>query len=198
MDPNVIHLDWERTFEAVLLIIVLAFFIERALAVIFENRIFIERFDRPGVKESIALIVSIAACVYWRFDAISMVILVPETNYPGYFLTGAVVAGGCKASIKLFHDLLDIKSSAHENRHLIKTEHAANVVSDQANEVRSTNSKAKLDSIERTAKKALERATVSSEASGTVAAKEALNRARTDFDSLHRNVTEKISSIDAT
>jgi len=36
---------------------------------------------------------------------------------PGELLTGAVVAGGSKASLKLFHDVLDVRSSAHEVAH---------------------------------------------------------------------------------
>lgn len=38
MDPNLFHLDWERTFEVLLTIAVLAFFVERAFAPLFENR----------------------------------------------------------------------------------------------------------------------------------------------------------------
>jgi hypothetical protein len=35
-----------------------------------------------------------------------------ETTWWGYLVTAAVVAGGSKASIKLFHDLLQVKSTA--------------------------------------------------------------------------------------
>ena len=72
MDPNLFHVDWERTFEALLFVVVLAFLIERALAIIFENRLFIRHFDRNGVKELIALGVSIGVCAAWKFDALSM------------------------------------------------------------------------------------------------------------------------------
>src|SRR5438105_1265530 len=67
MDPNLFHLDWERTVEALVLIIILAFVVERALAVVFENRIWLSRFDKPGVKELIAVGVSIGVCVTWKF-----------------------------------------------------------------------------------------------------------------------------------
>ena len=69
MDPNFIHLDWERTFDALMLVAVVAIIVERALSVIFQNRIYIERFHRDGMKETIALAASIAACVVWKLDA---------------------------------------------------------------------------------------------------------------------------------
>jgi hypothetical protein len=114
MDPNLFHLDWERTAEVLTTITVLAFLLERALAPIFEHRGFLKRFASKGVKEMIAFGVSVAVCLYWQFDAFSMIILTERTTPLGAALTGAIVAGGSKASIKLFHDVLNIRSSAHE------------------------------------------------------------------------------------
>ncbi len=37
MDPNLFHIDWDRLFEVLLAIIVLAFFLERAPALLFEH-----------------------------------------------------------------------------------------------------------------------------------------------------------------
>ena len=112
MDPNLFHVDWERTGEALMLIIILALVVERALAVIFENRIWLMHFDKPGLKELIAVIVSAWVCFQWKFDAIGMIILTEKTTFPGHILTGLVIAGGSKASIKLFHDVLGMKSTA--------------------------------------------------------------------------------------
>lgn len=111
MDPNLFHVDWERTFEALTLIIILAFVVERALAVFFELPSVVTRIPSGG-KAMIALGVSVAICAIWRFDALSIIILAERTTVPGYIVTGAVVAGGSKASIKLFHDLLGVKSTA--------------------------------------------------------------------------------------
>lgn len=44
------HVDWERTFEALTVIVILAFVVERALAVLFENRLFIANLDCPGFE----------------------------------------------------------------------------------------------------------------------------------------------------
>ena len=70
MDPNLIHLDWERTFDALMIVIVFAFLVERALAVIFENELYIRNVDRPGLKELLAIALSIAICFIWKFDAL--------------------------------------------------------------------------------------------------------------------------------
>lgn len=122
MDPNLIHLDWERAGEALTLIIVFAFVIERALAVVFENKIWVRNVQVDGLKELIALVASIAACAIWKFDAIGMLLLTETTTAAGYALTGAVIAGGSKASIKLFHDVLGIKSTAYATRHAQRAE----------------------------------------------------------------------------
>lgn len=111
MDPNLFHVDWERTFEALVLIIILAFVVERALAVLFEVPIIVARVP-SGAKALVAVGVSIWVCYVWHFDALSIIILAERTSVPGYIVTGAVIAGGSKASIKLFHDLLDVKSTA--------------------------------------------------------------------------------------
>lgn len=139
MDPNLFHLDWERTFEALVGIVIFAFIIERGLSFIFDSRWYIERVKgidlsslsqtdnapaeagkkvpkktekAKGLKELIAFIVSVAVCVFWQFDAVSIIFLRDQVSVPGFFITGAVIAGGSKASIKLFRDLMDFKSSA--------------------------------------------------------------------------------------
>jgi hypothetical protein len=117
MDPNLFHLDWERLAEVLAAIAVLAFILERALALVFEHRLFIKYFDQSGLKEVIALVVCGLVCLNWNFDSLSMVLLTDHTTRLGEVLTGAVIAGGSKASLKLFHDVLNIRSSAHEQVH---------------------------------------------------------------------------------
>ncbi len=121
MDPNLFHLDYERLFEVLTTIVMLSFFIERALSVVFESRWFINFYEgnpkRKGLKEFIALAVSIAVCVFWQFDALSIIVVAHETmRIPGYILTGAIVAGGSKASIKFFKDVLGFMSNAEKER----------------------------------------------------------------------------------
>jgi hypothetical protein len=56
--------------------------------------------------------VSLAIVRYWNFDALGIVFHADVTTWWGYLVTAAIVAGGSKASIKLFHDLLQVKSKA--------------------------------------------------------------------------------------
>lgn len=125
MDPSTIQLDWERTFEALMIVIVLAFIIERALAVLFETELFIRYVDKPGTKALIASVVSIIVCFVWKIDALSMILGTGGTIKAGYFITGFVIAGGSKASIKLFHDVLNVKATAYDMRDEIQAEKAA-------------------------------------------------------------------------
>lgn len=80
MDPNFIHMDWERTFDALMLVAVLSIIVERVLSVVFQNRVYIERINIDGLKETIAVAVSIAFCVYWKLDAIGMILLTEASD----------------------------------------------------------------------------------------------------------------------
>jgi hypothetical protein len=177
MDPNLFHLDWERTLEALVGIIVLSFLVERACALLFESRWWISQFEdarvgnlrgnndnvpsgesipsadesaasvaenpsttennqsktkakeagglaeqkvlageRYPLKEFIVFVLSLIICWVWTFDAVSIIMLSERTRLAGIIVTAAVVAGGSKASIALFHDLLRVRSSANEER----------------------------------------------------------------------------------
>ena len=114
MDPNLFHVDLNRITEVLLLLILLSFMLERALSPIVEHRWFIERFDKKGIKEFLALALAMAVCVLWQFDAISATILTEKTSLLGELITGAIIAGGSKGSLKLFRDWLDVSSTAYK------------------------------------------------------------------------------------
>ena len=148
MDPNLFHIDWERTLEAVVGIIVLSFLVERTCALLFESRWWISRFEDarvgepPGsgknsqssksqkalagrrypIKEFFALVIAFAVCKSWDFDAVSIIMLSEHTKLVGIIITAAVIAGGSKASISLFHDLLKVQSSAAKKLGELKKE----------------------------------------------------------------------------
>jgi hypothetical protein len=112
MDPALFRIDWEVLAEVLTTITVLAFFVERALSLLFEHRFFVQRFNEMGIKEPIAFLVSLAVVRYWNFDALGILMHADKTSWWGYLITAAIVAGGSKASIKLFHDVLKTKSKA--------------------------------------------------------------------------------------
>ncbi|MFW6049920.1 MAG: hypothetical protein ACODAU_02030 [Myxococcota bacterium] len=121
MDPSQFQLDWERTAEALTVVIVMSFFVERALALVFEHRAFVLKLKGKGYKEPIAFAVAFAVCQVWDFDAVSMVIVAERTPLLGKIITAGVIAGGSKASIKLFHDVMDVKSSAQRAQSSART-----------------------------------------------------------------------------
>ncbi|MBK9175254.1 MAG: hypothetical protein IPM46_02725 [Flavobacteriales bacterium] len=136
VDPNLFYLDFERVSEVLITILILAMLIERALALVFESRVFIERVAytvrhegpskdgaiteaRPrnrGIKEIIALGVSLGVCWWWDFDALSVLLPVSHNKMTllGMFITAMIIAGGSKGAAKLFSDWMGIKSSAQK------------------------------------------------------------------------------------
>ena len=102
MDPNLFHIDWPQLVEVLAAVVVLSFVVERALAIIFEHRLFVANLDEKGVKEPIAFAVSFFICFHWHFDVVSVVLTSETTSLIGQILTAAVIAGGSKASLKLF------------------------------------------------------------------------------------------------
>lgn len=116
MDPNQFRLDWEMMGEILAVIVFLSFAVERALAPVFEHRRYIARFKDAGLKEPIAFLVALLVCGYFQFDAMGVILRADQTSWVGYIVTAAIVAGGSKASIKLFHDLLGVKSTVMKER----------------------------------------------------------------------------------
>jgi hypothetical protein len=116
MDPNLFHLDWERVFEVLVTIVIMSFLLERALAVLFETRLFVYKLAGKSCKELIALVVGVIVCLIWKFDAVSMIFLRDKVTIYGAVITGAIIAGGSKASVKLFRDVLGFMSSAEAKR----------------------------------------------------------------------------------
>lgn len=118
LDPTLFSVDWPMVLEVLMVVVILSFLIERALALLFESRWFLNfelRRNRQGqkgmYKPLIAVLVAALVCYVWQFDAVSIIFHREQMTIIGAILTGAVIAGGSKASIKLFHDVLNVKSS---------------------------------------------------------------------------------------
>lgn len=122
MDPTLFRIDFEVLTEVLVVIIVLAFLIERALSLLFEHRVFVASFADRGLKEPIAFLVSWAVVRYWEFDALSVLFQADRASFAGYLITAGIIAGGSKGSVKLFEDLLKIRSSAVEAKKEAKEE----------------------------------------------------------------------------
>ena len=122
MDPNLFYINYERTFEVLVTIVVISMIVERTLALLFESRPFIQKTERaPGIKEIISFVVSVTVCIYWQFDALTIIMASGDKmTIPGMILTGGIIAGGTKGSVKLFKDWLGFMSSAEKERKEIK------------------------------------------------------------------------------
>jgi hypothetical protein len=125
MDPNLYHLDWERLVEVLTALIIISILVERALSIVFEHRLYVKYFDQKGFKEVITFIVGLIVCIVWNFDAVSMILVSDQTKVAGEIITAAIIAGGSKGSVKLFKDILDIKSSASRDAENLKKTKAA-------------------------------------------------------------------------
>ena len=108
-DPNLFAIDWGQLSEALTAIIVLSFLVERALAVFFENRHVDPILDSKGVKDPIAFVVACIICFQYDFDILAVIMHQSKTGLLGIALTAATIAGGSKASIQLFHNVLGVK-----------------------------------------------------------------------------------------
>lgn len=121
MDPVLFRIDWDTLFQVLGTIIVLSFFVERALAIVVESRAFIgSKLDQSGTKELLSLLLSFAVVSVAKFDALAVIFKLDAVTTPGSLITAAIIAGGSKASIKLFRDVLDIKSGALKEQELKK------------------------------------------------------------------------------
>jgi hypothetical protein len=78
--------------------------------------VFVEKLGGGGLKEVLAFGLAFTICRLWDFDAVSVVVLSERTTGLGHAITAGVIAGGSKASIKLFHDVFGAVSSAQKKK----------------------------------------------------------------------------------
>lgn len=105
-----LDVNGEQLMTVLFIIVALSFFLERALSILFESRFFMDRYSKKSLKELIAFILGALICWQWKFDAISLILGSDSTSVYGSIITGAVIAGGSKGSLKLFHDVLGVSS----------------------------------------------------------------------------------------
>jgi hypothetical protein len=124
-------IDTERLFNVLIVIIVASFLIERALALAFESKWLVDRLSSRGLKEPIAFAVSFLVCRHWDFDAVSVLFGKGGSQLWGHVVTGAIIAGGSKASLVLFHNVIGAMSSAEAERRSTKAAAAVRGSSEQ-------------------------------------------------------------------
>ena len=117
-DPSQFAIAWDALFEVLLWSIIAAFFVERVLSVLFEYPDFIRldakvsKMNGSRIKPLVALVLSIPIALGFKFDVLAILAGWSTTSYLGCIFSGFLIAGGSKASIKLFHDVWGVKSNA--------------------------------------------------------------------------------------
>jgi len=110
MDPNLFRLDWEQVGEVLTTIIVVAFIVERALSLLFENKIYVQKYGEKPVKEIIAFAAALLVCWQWKLDVLSVILHGDKMTFLGEMITAGVIAGGSKGSLKLFRDVFGVEN----------------------------------------------------------------------------------------
>jgi len=120
MDPNLFHLDWEQLGEVLATIVVVAFIVERALSLLFENKIYVQKLGDKPVKEIIAFAGALIVCWRWQLDGLSVILHGNKITFLGELITAGVIAGGSKGALKLFRDVMGVENemakAARESR----------------------------------------------------------------------------------
>lgn len=115
MDPLQFAIHSDVITEALATIVVIAMILERSLAPLFEWSTFMEFHKKyRGLKEPIAIVISISVTTFYGFDSVAIILSQDQNSLLGYIITGGVIAGGSKGSIKLFRDWMGWKSNARK------------------------------------------------------------------------------------
>lgn len=97
-------------FSSFLFLIILSLLVERTLSVFFEQKFISKFLQGKGIKEFIALILCYIVCQTWNIDVVSN-ILGQTSNTLGIILSACSIAGGSKASITLFRDIINASNT---------------------------------------------------------------------------------------
>lgn len=136
-------MDFSQFTEAILKLIFTAFLVERSLSLFFEQRWFIQKTkSRPNIRSFIALFYSM---LFVYATDLNIVYFIERDSLTGdelerciksiilLFITAAFVAGGSKASLKLFRDVMKIRSMDERMRtHSSLDEPVSHVLTQQA------------------------------------------------------------------
>jgi len=111
---------YQNVLGALILVVVLAMLLERALAVVFEWSVIRDRIKDNNLRVPIAFGASYWICVWGQFDVLS-VVFAKSGGYSGplsfgTFATSAIIAGGSKGAILLFQGVLGFGREAVKAR----------------------------------------------------------------------------------
>lgn len=124
-------MEWEPVVNELVKVVVLAFLVERALAVIFDMERVEPKLEHRDLKPVIAVAASIALCYGLEINVVGKLApgapLANNLEWLGIAVTGLVVAGGSAGAVKLLQDVLGFRRSTRDETKEIK--HAQRVAS---------------------------------------------------------------------
>lgn len=103
-----LDINTSAIFDSFMLATILAVLVERSLALFFENKFVGRIIKGKALKDLIAFCLCFAICKLWSIDIISLMVSSDKPQTLGYILTASAIAGGSKASIKLFQDIIGV------------------------------------------------------------------------------------------
>lgn len=102
-------LTGDHVWKILYLITILAFMIERALAVVFEHRLWLNWIGRfRGLKEFVTILAAWKITSWAHFDALALLVGQPSVGR-SRLVTALIVAGGSKGAVRLMQEYLDIR-----------------------------------------------------------------------------------------
>lgn len=101
-------------------LVILAFFIERALFFVFDYSRWRDKINGKGIRAPIALLFAWLVCWYYDFDVVAPLLSPEGETQIGVFITALIAAGGSAAAIKLFQDVLGFSRMASEESQKIR------------------------------------------------------------------------------
>jgi hypothetical protein len=131
-------MDWDPVVNELIKVVLLAFFVERALAVIYDMERVEPVLVRGDLKPVISVFVSIALCYGLKINVVGVLAapdaaLAGNLEWLGIAVTGLVVAGGSAGAVKLFQDVLGFRRSVRdEAKQVEQARRAADTLEAQA------------------------------------------------------------------
>jgi len=142
-------MSYDSFIDIALLLIFLSFVVERSLAIFFETEAYINIKNKPEyIKPLLAVMFSLLFLYVTNIDPMKLIpeeIIVKTDSVQviaiksiiSTFLFALVISGGSKASLKLFKDVLQVRSGAEKRRDVldsVKTNERVNLSNAAAHE----------------------------------------------------------------
>lgn len=97
-------------------LVILAFFLERALALVFELKWYGLVFGEWKIKPLLAFALAAFVCFYYDFDVVATLLEPQAVTLTGILVTAAIVAGGSKVALQLVQEIWGFNPAARETR----------------------------------------------------------------------------------